>query len=77
VPDPEARFFVLSEENARAAQEDGRAFAGNHLLLAAKYAQLGLCQQTLAEIQALKNANPASPIAGRLEQSTRNSCPMN
>ena len=72
LPDPEARFFVLSEDDERALQQANQKFAGNHLLLAAKYAQHGLCPEALAEIQTLKLANPALPISLALSRARAN-----
>lgn len=75
IPDPEARFLVLDAAATSDLQDMSKALAGNHLLLAAKYAAHGLCHETSLELQALKNANPLSPTVVEIQRSVERNCP--
>ncbi len=75
-PDAEARFRVISADEAVAVDSLRRQSASNHLLLAARFAAFGLCKETLAELNALRAENPDSPLAARLDASAKSSCPV-
>ena len=75
-PDPQARFRVLDRAEAAAVAHAKASYAGSHLALGVLLARAGLLDDARAELQALADANPDSPIPSGLlrdiEQRRRN-----
>jgi hypothetical protein len=68
---PEARFRVLSAEQAAALERIQAAAGGSHLGLGVLYAQAGLLDEAEREFRALQMANPTSSVARSLLQSVQ------
>jgi hypothetical protein len=69
-PEPEARFVVLGQEQARDLARD-RQSHDSHLLLGVLYAEAGLLDEAARELQALRDLNPGSETARGLAESLR------
>lgn len=67
-PDPDARFRVLEAGRARAIAAARRG-GESHLVLGVLYAEAGLLGDAEAELLALKDANPGSPLPQALLES--------
>ncbi len=68
-PAPEAKFMVLEQAKAEELARARRQFTGSHLTLGLLYAQAGIQDKAAQELQALVDANQASPVARRLLRS--------
>ncbi len=76
-PDPEARFEIVSPRDAEAIEAARKLNPPSHLLLAAKLAAAGLCQEAQAELAILASANPASPIPAQIREDLDKRCTVN
>ena len=72
-PDPEARFEIVSAEDAAAIDQARRSSAG-HLDLATRYAHAGLCRETTGELDALDRENPGSTLLQQIRASVSTQC---
>lgn len=68
-PAPEARFKVLEQAKVEELARARRQFADSHLTLGLLYAQAGLKDKAVQELQALVDANQSSPLAHKLLRS--------
>ena len=73
-PAPEPRFQVLNAGDTAVIGELRKSAPDNHLLLAAKYASFGLCQETLDELLALRGTNPNPALFENLQHSLAANC---
>jgi hypothetical protein len=73
-PAPEPRFQVLNAGDAAAIEQFRKTAPNNHLLLAAKYASLGLCQETLDEVRLLQASHADPALFQNLQRSTAANC---
>ena len=71
-PQPEARFSVLSEEQAQQLDSVKKRVAHSHLALALAYARSGVIDRADTELSALENENRDSALPGRLRAALRN-----
>ncbi len=63
---PKAKFQVLNPAEAAEIARARKTYAGSHLVLGALYARAGLLDEAEQEFEALRNANPGSPVAQKL-----------
>jgi len=68
-PAPEARFAVVSAEDAAALAQVRNFFPDGHLLLAALLARAGAITEARREVDALAADNPGSELVARLRAS--------
>jgi len=71
VPDPEARFEVLDAAGFEALSKTKTA---GHLASAIQFASMDLCEDALAEIEALKKENSNPVLAAKLQANAARSC---
>lgn len=72
---PDARFRVLSTEEAASLRALEQASPASTLLLGARYAVLGLREEAARQFESLAAANPASPLAATLAREARAQAP--
>lgn len=70
-PVPEARFQVLTQQQANELARVQRQSAKSHLLLGTLYAQAGLVEAATREFQALQKENPQAPAVKKFLQQLR------
>ena len=70
-PAPEARFTVLSQEDAGRVETWRREYAGSPLTLGVLLARIGLVEEARLYFDRIVAANPASPQARQLAASVR------
>jgi hypothetical protein len=71
VPEPEARFEVLDASDEEALTKNQKT---GHLLAALEFASLGLCEDTQAEIHALRSENASSELLTKMQANVAKSC---
>jgi hypothetical protein len=70
-PAPEARFQILDRTRVTELANAARGHEDSHLALAVLYADAGLVEEALSELQALEKLNQGSEVAGDLLRSIR------
>jgi len=75
-PTPEARFRILDPARAAEIDDAVRNRGGSHLLLAVLYADAGLVEEAIAELQDLEKLNKGSAVIGDLLRSLRSWQPV-
>lgn len=70
-PVPKPKFRVLDQKKANELTRVRRTSADSHLTLGILYAQAGILDEAERELQALRQANPQSPVAQKLLGSVR------